>query len=207
MAVSYRGMHGTESPFASLYYLLKSFENYAIQNSPFSNTKETEMDLWHPKFELGEASDSYKLYGELPGLRKDNLCVEFTHPQTLLVRGKFEFPPTNDHTRVSRGESGAAKGAKANLKEPLASTTNENSAHTSQQLSEEDLKAVGEESSDSKIIHSLRDWRRGEFSRTFNFSVPIAPDAATATLRDGILTVFVPKAKDTTYMHHFVNIG
>ena len=35
---------------------------------------------------------------------------------------------------------------------------------------------------------------QGQFSRSFQFGVPITPDAITADLTDGILTVVVPKA-------------
>ena len=38
----------------------------------------------------------------------------------------------------------------------------------------------------------------GEFSRTFHLPLPISQDAITADLKEGVLTVVVPKTSDPT---------
>ncbi|CAJ2501426.1 Uu.00g042790.m01.CDS01 [Anthostomella pinea] len=41
-----------------------------------------------PKFDLKETEDNFELHGELPGIAKQNVHVEFTDPQTIVVRGR-----------------------------------------------------------------------------------------------------------------------
>lgn len=56
-----------------------------------------------PSFDVHETDKAYILEGELPGLsNKSNVSIEFTDPQTLLVRGKLEH-----HREESSPEGGA----------------------------------------------------------------------------------------------------
>ncbi len=41
-----------------------------------------------------------------------------------------------------------------------------------------------------------RELPEGKFSREFSFSEPVNADKATASLKDGILTIFIPKAEE-----------
>jgi HSP20 family molecular chaperone IbpA len=52
-----------------------------------------------------------------------------------------------------------------------------------------------EEENPNKARYWLVERSFGEFSRTFNFPHAVQQDNVTASLKDGILTVSVPKAK------------
>ncbi|KAH7019606.1 hypothetical protein EDB80DRAFT_870237 [Ilyonectria destructans] len=43
-----------------------------------------------PNFDVRETGEAYELYGELPGMNKEEVHIEFTEPQTMVIRGKTE---------------------------------------------------------------------------------------------------------------------
>ncbi|RPB03835.1 HSP20-like chaperone [Choiromyces venosus 120613-1] len=60
-----------------------------------------------PSFDVHETDQAYVLEGELPGLHdKSNISIEFTDPQTLLVRGRTERlhqeSPDDDDSTVAK---------------------------------------------------------------------------------------------------------
>jgi len=45
--------------------------------------------IFKPKFNARETENAYELHGELPGVSRENLNIEFTDSQTLVVRGRL----------------------------------------------------------------------------------------------------------------------
>ncbi|KAI0483056.1 HSP20-like chaperone [Xylariaceae sp. FL0804] len=43
-----------------------------------------------PKFDLTETRAAYELHGELPGVRREDIHIEFIDPQTIQIRGRVE---------------------------------------------------------------------------------------------------------------------
>ena len=73
------------SSFTPLFHLLDDFDR-----APHTRGREGSSGsvFWHPKFDISESRDGYELHGELPGMKKDDIHIEFPEPQTLVVRGK-----------------------------------------------------------------------------------------------------------------------
>jgi HSP20 family molecular chaperone IbpA len=46
--------------------------------------------IFNPRFDIRETETAYELHGELPGVSKDNVHIEFTEPQTMSIRGRVE---------------------------------------------------------------------------------------------------------------------
>jgi HSP20 family protein len=67
------------------------------------------------------------------------------------------------------------------------------------QLTGDTLVVTGERKSERpngrKYVHAERPY--GAFRRSFTIGVPVQPDRVTATYRDGILTITLPKAEET----------
>ncbi|OAQ97247.1 hypothetical protein LLEC1_07063 [Akanthomyces lecanii] len=145
--------------------------------------------LWQPKFDVRETGDVYELHGEFPGLRKEDICIEFPQPQTLVVRGKSE-------RTYSSGPAPAASAAgrieDVSSDKPAASTTTTESHGTEAVAAQASTKAT-EKVEQPK--YWLKERRVGEFSRTFNFPSAVDADGISAGFKDGILSVSVPKAK------------
>ncbi|KAK9646501.1 hypothetical protein HCH54_005241 [Aspergillus fumigatus] len=100
-----------------------------------------------PRFDVRETKDSYRLDGDLPGVDKKNVEVEFSDDNTLTIKGHSERESTSENPEQSWWYS-------------------ERSV--------------------------------GDFRRSFTFPHPVDREHIDATLKDGVLSINVPKAGDAT---------
>ncbi|KKA28385.1 hypothetical protein TD95_000189 [Thielaviopsis punctulata] len=81
------------SPF---FRLLNNLDGPSFEASPAafiaspSCRRQSRLPTFQPKFDVRETADTYELHGELAGLSKKDVHIEFTDPQTLVVRGRVE---------------------------------------------------------------------------------------------------------------------
>ncbi|GFG18020.1 hypothetical protein IFM61392_10341 [Aspergillus lentulus] len=101
----------------------------------------------YPRFDVRETKDSYRLDGDLPGVGKKDVQVEFTDDNTLTVKGHSERESTSENPEQSWW------------------------------FSERSV---------------------GDFRRSFRFPGPVDRDHIDATLKDGVLSINVPKTGDST---------
>lgn len=192
--------HNNDSSFTPLFRLLDDFDRYANQGGSGATSRRGLLQ-WQPKFDVRETAEAYELHGELPGLSKENVTIEFPEPQTLQVRGKVERTYTAGNPPAGQLEDTAMSGA-------ITEGSQERSASPHQATVEDEAEAEsktkGQEvankpAAEKKPADGAKYWLTersiGEFSRTFNFPERVDPDAVSANLKDGILNVVVPKAK------------
>ncbi|PHH55956.1 30 kDa heat shock protein [Ceratocystis fimbriata CBS 114723] len=53
-------------------------------------TSRRSLPTFKPNFDVRETADAYELHGELAGLKKKDVSIEFTDAQTLVVHGRVE---------------------------------------------------------------------------------------------------------------------
>jgi HSP20 family molecular chaperone IbpA len=196
----------TPSSFTPLFRLLDDFDSYARHNGNTTNTngRRTALTSWQPKFDLRETEDAYELHGELPGLNKDNVQLEFTDAQTMFIRGKVERTYTAGSPPAGLVEGQTTAGALTEGQD-----TEPTNGHDEHQATVEDGDAPVEEKSEvatpkqdtkpaaqpDKARYWLTERSIGEFSRTFTFPSRVEQDGVGASFKDGILQITVPKAK------------
>jgi len=148
--------------FAPLFRLLDDYDNHR-------NHRQSSLRSFAPRFDVRESETAFHLDGELPGIAQENIDIEFTDPQTLVVKGRTE---REYHTPSPKEQSG-------NGNEEQAIETAEKSSKTS-----------------AKAGHRYWASERtvGEFSRSFSFPNRVDQDNVKASLKNGILSVLVPKA-------------
>ncbi len=226
-----RTIYNTEASFTPLFRLLDDFDSYSRQcQSPSStnNTnkssqckkqqqqhfrKSTAVSHWQPKFDVRETADTYELHGELPGLNKNDVSIEFTEPQTLVVRGKVERTysagtspyeaPAPAPAPVQEAEAEPAATHKATVvDEDDVSIQEENgfevvseSNNTAPATPETEAAATVAAAPADKSKYWLSERSIGEFARSFSFPARVDQDAVSAGFQDGILSISVPKAK------------
>ncbi|KAI1498842.1 HSP20-like chaperone [Biscogniauxia marginata] len=89
-----RGLYPSEPNFTGLFRLID--DCYAHQNSDGSYQQGLQRHVprhvptFTPKFDVKETENNYELHGELPGIEKKDVQIEFTDPQTIVVRGRVE---------------------------------------------------------------------------------------------------------------------
>ncbi|KAJ6108441.1 hypothetical protein N7523_009764 [Penicillium sp. IBT 18751x] len=150
--------------FSSLFRLLDDYDQHRTgrQQSALRIT---------PRFDVRESNDAYHLDGELPGIAQSDIDIEFSDPQTLVVKG---------HTERSY---------KAEPQEQAQGQEEEGSTAVS-----ETVKTKKSSKSESKAIFWASERVVGEFQRTFSFGQRVDQDAVKASLKNGILSITVPKA-------------
>ncbi|KAL5604044.1 uncharacterized protein BROUX77_004230 [Berkeleyomyces rouxiae] len=125
---------GTSESFAPLFNIINDFDGPTFQSkasstfpashplaaymapswSKCSSESDSQRPMtralrtFKPKFDVRETADAYELHGELAGLKKKNVSIEFTDAQTLVVRGHVE----SVYTKASPTESQAKEEVK-----------------------------------------------------------------------------------------------
>lgn len=72
------------SDFGSLFRLLDDYDVHR------SGRSQPTAGSFSPRFDIRESDDYYHLDGELPGLARKDIDIEFSDPQTLNVKGRSE---------------------------------------------------------------------------------------------------------------------
>lgn len=114
-----------------------------FDNSLTNRSLDGQLMAHSPRFDIRETKDGYRLDGELPGVEKKDIDIEFPDQTTLNIKG---------HTEKSTSE--------------------------------------GEEGSWWCMERST-----GDFRRSFSFPSPVDQDHVDATLKNGVLSINVPKAQ------------
>jgi len=143
-----------------------------------------------------------KAMAELPGMSKENVNIEFTDSQTLLVKGKVERTYTSGTPPAGALEGNSTGGAITDGKEDQSKSSSHKAtvedATEDAPAASSNEREVAETSEEQKPADSVKYWLTersvGEFSRTFSFPTRINQDDVSANFKDGILSITVPKA-------------
>lgn len=183
------------SEFNPVFRLLDDYDVYCPRG-PMNLAQPTRK--FTPKFDIRESNNGYHLEGELPGVEQDNIEIEFTDPQTLIIKGRSQRNSSKDNNEdiendsSSETESGSTKSRQPTVEDEGEETSN-NDVATPKSSDEDDEpeQKPGRTGPVNKYLVSERSI--GEFHRTFTFPSRIEQDGVKARLRNGILSVQVPR--------------
>jgi HSP20 family molecular chaperone IbpA len=188
-----RNLYTPESSFTPLFRLLDDYDSYSRQNNGAQHATQRPVAHWQPKFDIRETGEAYELYGELPGLNKQDVHIEFTDPQSLLIRGKVERTYTAGTPPADAIEDGSEQERPKSPHQATVEDEPEDGVTTT--TKNEVVKAAPTKQQPTDTgKYWLTERSVGEFSRTFNFPTRVNEDGVTASFKDGILNVVVPKA-------------
>jgi HSP20 family molecular chaperone IbpA len=188
-----------EQGFTPLFRLLDDFDTYNRQQNPNANHRHHRaVQTFQPRVDVRELEDSYELHGELPGMQKENVEIEFTDPQTMVIRGRIERSYQSGTTPAGLVQDAERSGAIAEKGEEP-----KKSPHKATVEDEDAAEAAAEVVKHEEPKKTNRDTAKywvsersiGEFSRSFSFPGHINQGAVKASFKDGILSIIVPKAK------------
>lgn len=176
----------------------------AAPSAPATPAK-PQLSSFTPKFDVREADQFYILDGELPGAQQENIEIEFTDPETMVIKGQIErnyditspssAESTNDNDDVMSVHSDGASSTHSNYHSPTVEDEDEDGAvkvNTVQSTS------VAKRQPQPEVQQpTYKYWASersiGTFQRTFTFPTRVNQDGVKATFKNGILSVFVPK--------------
>lgn len=176
-----------------------------------------------PRFDVREVPAAFELQGELPGIQHEDLAIEFVDANTLVIRGKTESvhkESSEDGTvATEKGKEQAAESPATLAADNDAASEKSVSSYQKATVEDDDYVDAGAESergqgetapattntvskkpteAAKKDEHSqTRYWvserLTGEFERRFKFPGEVDQEAVKASLKNGILSVVVPK--------------
>jgi HSP20 family molecular chaperone IbpA len=197
----YNSNADTSSSFHPLVRLLDDFDNYSRHGQ--GKRSGPGLPTWQPKFDIRETADAYELHGELPGMVKENVNIEFTDPQTMHIRGRVErtytagSAPRGGHLEDGNTRGAVTEGGEDNHRRNShqATVEDENASKDSEHQQVTTTNDGSSKKQADKAKYWLTERSIGEFSRSFSFPTRVEQDGVSANLKDGILSVTVPKAK------------
>jgi len=192
-------LYGSEKPFQNLFRMLDEFDTYSRQqgtNEAGEQAKRlTAVRTFNPKFDVRETSEAYELHGELPGINRDRISIQFTDSQTLVISGHVERSYASDN--LPAGLPDHDDSLRATVEDAPADPDESNGKHLARsaatQAKKADDKQQQQQPAADKIWLSERSV--GAFTRTFGFPTRVDQDAVKASLENGVLSITVPKAK------------
>jgi HSP20 family molecular chaperone IbpA len=184
---------------------------------------------WQPRFDAQETANVFLIRGELPGLTKENITIDFPEPQKMVIRGRLvegsqdpapqaaaqpelaqpepEVPaaPTSPVSETSSRKSYQATVEDSDENDDFDVVSNCSEQEKEQEKPQQPAAAPVKPQAQAQAKptqqpqpqpqpqpqHKQRVVR--EFTRTYTFPSPVNYDATTADLKDGLLTVVVPK--------------
>jgi HSP20 family molecular chaperone IbpA len=202
MSLFPRAFVGSDTSFTPLFRLLDDFDTYTRSTGGNGHHHRSHLKTFQPRFDVRELADAYELHGELPGIEQKDVEIEFTDPQTLTIRGRTERSYTSGTPPSYLVEGSKSSGAitdggdqsqshKATVEDEDAADTNAN-ANTSTSVTTQEQKPQ-QPKDEAKFWVSERSV--GEFARSFSFPARVNQDAVKASMKNGILSILVPKAK------------
>jgi len=182
----------SEYSLTPLFRLLDDFDTYRDTNtqSPARRSVAAITKTFNPKFDVKEVADHYELHGELPGIEDKDVEIEFTDAQTLSVHGRSE-----------RSYEAGTPPEKLLAAAPEQGRITEAESHKASVADEEAERAkeaglqVGTQKGQPREKFWVSERSVGEFSRSFHFPTKVDQDAVKASMKNGILSIVVPKAQ------------
>jgi len=190
-------------PQASLLQILSELE----QPQPKACvTRHTKSQTFTPRFDVTEVAQAYELYGELPGVEQEDISINFTDAQTLVINGKTDrasshtlAAETTQHESTKDSETASDKPRNPTVEDEYDEADTPLTAPASTSTVTESNAAAEQQDETETPTSKPKFWaaerRVGSFARSFSFSQRIEQDGVKASLKNGILHVVVPKSQ------------
>lgn len=200
------------SDFGPLFRLLDDYDVHRSQPTRATNGGRggSSIRAFQPRFDVKEIKDAYELHGELPGIDQKDVSIEFTDPHTLVIKGRTEREyssgsPTagaiedasSSAGRITEGDSSKESSYHKATVEDEEGANKASGADTSTPEQSSEVAKRSSETEIQKAPHHkywVSERMVGEFHRSFSFPSRVDQDAVKASLKNGILSITVPKA-------------
>lgn len=193
-------------PTSEMAPLFRLLDDYNTHSSLGNLTSNSAIRAYQPKFDVREHAHTYELQGELPGIEQKDVHIEFADPHTLVIKGRTEREYSSDgadqaHGRITGDVTDAGNnkshGHKATVEDENDAQAKENGQVT---VSKKDVVKDGQ-----RPKYWVSERSVGEFHRAFSFPSRVNQDEVKASLKNGILSVVIPKAP--SYQAKRINVN
>jgi HSP20 family protein len=171
--------------FAPIFRLFDEYDRQAFRDF---DRQIKSVQSFTPKFDVKETKDTYELHGELPGIEQKDINIEWTDNNTLSISGRHEHVREEGERPQGFIESGEEQ-KKIDSHQPRVEDENAETGVTKSS----GQKDVTKQNESDKPRYWVSERSVGEFHRSFAFPARVDQDAVKASLKNGILSVVVPK--------------
>lgn len=187
--------------FAPLFRLFDEYDRQAFRG--LDRQINQSIRSFTPKFDVKETKDNYELHGELPGLEQKAINIEWTDNNTLTISGRHE--QVREEGQRPQGFIENSNGDSDNAQHKLEQHQHQHQPTVEDETAASDAnnkvakqsgqQEVAKQDEQPKAKYWVSERSIGEFHRSFAFPARVDQDAVKASLKDGILSIVVPKAK------------
>ena len=191
--------------FTSLFRLLDDYDVHRSSVPKGSFPTSSPIRAFQPRFDVREEKEVYKLEGELPGIEQKDIQIEFVDAHTLVIKGRTERESSSSNVPAIEGNQEAGR---------ISDTENQSSSYHKATVEDDNAAEAksegdaGADSSSKEVAKSSNNSKKsqepafkywvtersvGEFHRSFSFPTRVDQDSVKASLKNGILSVIVPK--------------
>jgi len=173
--------------FSPVFRLLEEYDRatHHLTKGNFGSLK-----TFNPKFDVKETPQAYEVSGEIAGIEQKDINIEWADSNTLTVSGRSEH-------RSERGsrpqDPKEAKGEE--LHQPSVEDETNTSKSESTTVATKAKNEVAKPEPETKYWVTERSI--GEFSRNFSFPTRVDQDNVKASLKNGVLSITVPKTTNS----------
>jgi HSP20 family molecular chaperone IbpA len=137
-----------------------------------------------PRFDVKETKEAYELHGELPGVEQSNINIEWADNNSLTISGHTEHRSERSSPVEVSDDHEEKSGEKPNDKPQSTEIAKTN-----------DNKGVAKQENTGTTRFWVSERSVGTFHRTFQLPGHVDHEKVQASLKNGILSVVVPKTK------------
>jgi HSP20 family protein len=166
--------------------LFQLLDNYDAHRSSYGTRTPSSVRAFRPKFDVRESKDAYELYGELCGVEQDDISIDFADPHTIVIKGRVERDPKARITGEVKGDNHSYH--KPTVEDEADDGGNAGTGAVTKTDTQNDTDGDG-------VKYWVTERSVGEFHRSFSFPSRVDQDAVKASLRNGILSIVIPKAQ------------
>ncbi|KAF4555248.1 Hsp20-like protein [Elsinoe fawcettii] len=181
--------------FTPLFRLLDDYASHQLTRPSANFPASSTLRSFQPRFDVKESKEAYELEGELPGIDQKDVSIEFTDPQTLQIRGRTEktYESGTRPAAIEGQEQGRITDGEKYHKPSVEDETTMSGANPD---AKESTGVSTETKQQEEPTHRYWVSERsvGEFSRSFNFPTRVDQEKVKASLKNGVLSILVPKA-------------
>jgi HSP20 family protein len=179
--------------FSPIFRLIDDYDRATRQHH--FHGFDTSLRSFSPKFDVKELKDVYELHGELPGIEQKDVDIEWTDGNTLTISGRTEHRSESGTPPQGFVEEGAEN--KENQHEYHKPTVEDEGEGDKKQtaVTKTDSSKNVAKPSEGGVKYWVTERSVGEFHRSFSFPTRVDQDGVKAGLKDGILSIVVPKAQ------------
>ena len=180
------------------FRLLDDFDTFR-QVAPQANRANSQLaKTFNPKFDVKETENAYELHGELAGVEQKDVEIEFTDQQTLSIKGRSErsYQKGTPPDRLLGQGQEQGKITEGGEHKPRKASVADESEEQQKELGQVEVSGNKEKKEEPTEKFWVSERSVGEFARSFHFPSKVDQEGVKASMKNGILSIHVPKARE-----------